>query len=300
MMTTTSFCCRQPLRAAAALSRAAPGRNAAPKEPNKSRRAVQTPERIAARHWENKLRRRAPEGFHNAQTLEGFHNAQALEGSHNVQASGQPRSGVHPPEQPRDLRAAEITRDGQTAEAPRIKPASGAYSGRKASEAPQERKTVERQRAIVAERICLAVLGTALCAVSAYNFFQPNRPTVSESENRTLTPMPTYSAQALRSGEYFFAARTAFFGYLCRQRTVDVGIAQDRHTDRTERRAVGARCARHDRRITLAGRRAASRGSGQTRGKALERRQGRIFQAPCRAARSYNRVAVRRAISHCM
>ncbi len=170
------------------------GRNAAPKEPNKSRRAVQTPERIAARHWENKLRRRAPEGFH---------NAQALEGSHNVQASGQPRSGVHPPEQPRDLRAAEITRDGQTAEAPRIKPASRAYSGRKASEAPQERKTVERQRAIVAERICLAVLGTALCAVSAYNFFEPNRPTVSESENRTLTPMPTYSAQALRSGEYF-------------------------------------------------------------------------------------------------
>lgn len=179
------------------------GRNAAPKEPNKSRRAVQTPERIAARHWDNKLRRRAPEGFHNAQALEGFHNVQALEGSHNVQASGQPHSGVHPPEQPRDLRAAEITRDGQTAEAPRIKPASGAYSGRKASEAPQERKTVERQRAIVAERICLAVLGTALCAVSAYNFFQPNRPTVSESENRTLTPMPTYSAQALRSGEYF-------------------------------------------------------------------------------------------------
>ena len=96
-----------------------------------------------------------------------------------------------------------MTRDGQTAEVPRIKPASGAYSGRKASEAPQGRKTVERQRAIVAERICLAVLGTALCAVSAYNFFQPNRPTVSESENRTLTPMPTYSAQALRSGEYF-------------------------------------------------------------------------------------------------
>ena len=178
------------------------GRNTKPIGTNKSRRAAQTPEHIAARRSENEVRHRAHERSPYVQAHEISHNAQAPEVSHNMQASEQPRSDARPPEHPRDLQTAEMTRGGQAAETQR-KPASGAHSGRKASEAPQERKTVERRRAIAAERICLAVLGTALCAASAYNFFQPNRPTVSESENRTLTPMPTYSAQALRSGEYF-------------------------------------------------------------------------------------------------
>lgn len=83
----------------------------------------------------------------------------------------------------------------------------GCRSGEKSAK-PAERnspaKSTERKPpARTAERVCLAVLGTALCAVSAYNAFQSNRPTVSESENRSLTPMPTYSAEALRSGEYF-------------------------------------------------------------------------------------------------
>ena len=80
---------------------------------------------------------------------------------------------------------------------------SGEKSAKPAERNDPAKSTERKPPARTAERVCLAVLGTALCAVSAYNAFQSNRPTVSESENRPLTPMPTYSAEALRSGEYF-------------------------------------------------------------------------------------------------
>lgn len=65
----------------------------------------------------------------------------------------------------------------------------------------------ERRRAskpgMPINRICLTVIAVVFFAVAALNLFQFNRPTVSESEKRTLTPMPEFTFKGLFDGSYF-------------------------------------------------------------------------------------------------
>lgn len=88
-------------------------------------------------------------------------------------------------------------------QAGRVIGSEDALHNRSADPSRGEKGDGQKNRASRTEQLCLAVLGLALCSVSLYNFFQPDRPTVSESENRTLTPMPEFSVDALTSGEYF-------------------------------------------------------------------------------------------------
>ena len=76
--------------------------------------------------------------------------------------------------------------------------------------------------------VCLAV--TVLCfgALTAANLFQPNRPTVSETEKRTLAAFPEFSVSALADGSYFSDIR-AFFSdtFLFRDPLVDAARKMD-------------------------------------------------------------------------
>ncbi len=71
--------------------------------------------------------------------------------------------------------------------------------------------------------VCIAVGGVALA-----NAVQPDRPTVSEVENRTLAEMPDFSAEALFDGSYFRGS-SAFFSdtFLERDRLVSLSKKMD-------------------------------------------------------------------------
>lgn len=51
--------------------------------------------------------------------------------------------------------------------------------------------------------ISLSVVVATVGGIALVNLFQPNRPTVSTTENRTLAEMPTFSLEALADGSYF-------------------------------------------------------------------------------------------------
>ena len=51
--------------------------------------------------------------------------------------------------------------------------------------------------------ICICIVFTAILAVSALNLFYPERPTVSERENRTLAAFPDFTLSSLFNGSFF-------------------------------------------------------------------------------------------------
>lgn len=53
------------------------------------------------------------------------------------------------------------------------------------------------------DKIVLAIVLVLLVCVAVLNLFQPERPTVSQTENRNLAAMPEFSVSTLLSGEYF-------------------------------------------------------------------------------------------------
>ncbi|MBQ1242627.1 MAG: hypothetical protein IIX99_05455 [Oscillospiraceae bacterium] len=71
--------------------------------------------------------------------------------------------------------------------------------------------------------ITLAAVGVLFTAVTVTNLFQPNRPTYSALEQRTLAAAPSFSVKALTSGEYF-SDWSKFFSdtFLERDRLVDL------------------------------------------------------------------------------
>ena len=55
---------------------------------------------------------------------------------------------------------------------------------------------------------CLALVGAIFGGTALWNIVQPNRPTISESEKRTLATMPAFSFSALADGSYFAGIST--------------------------------------------------------------------------------------------
>ncbi len=51
--------------------------------------------------------------------------------------------------------------------------------------------------------ICICIVFTAILTVSALNLFYPERPTVSERENRTLAAFPDFTLSSLFNGSFF-------------------------------------------------------------------------------------------------
>ena len=61
----------------------------------------------------------------------------------------------------------------------------------------------ETKKKYLTDVICAAVVIALFGGVAVFNLFQPNRPTVSESEKRTLAEIPTLTWQSLTDGTFF-------------------------------------------------------------------------------------------------
>ncbi len=78
------------------------------------------------------------------------------------------------------------------------------------------------------DKITVIILAVLLTGVTAANLFQPNRPTESLLEQRTLAKVPTFSWSALADGSYF-AGWSSFFSdtFLGRDTLVDLSKEMD-------------------------------------------------------------------------
>ncbi|MBR4184762.1 MAG: hypothetical protein IKQ87_03260, partial [Clostridia bacterium] len=61
---------------------------------------------------------------------------------------------------------------------------------------------MNKQHKIV-DIVCLALVGVIFGGTALWNAVQPDRPTISESEKRTLATMPAFSFSSLADGSYF-------------------------------------------------------------------------------------------------
>lgn len=76
--------------------------------------------------------------------------------------------------------------------------------------------------------ISLAVTLLLFAAVTLCNLFQSSRPTLSESENRTLTPLPAFSMEAAADGTYSSELGLFFSDtFLCRETLVELSRTMD-------------------------------------------------------------------------
>ncbi|MBQ3706355.1 MAG: hypothetical protein II889_00445 [Clostridia bacterium] len=55
----------------------------------------------------------------------------------------------------------------------------------------------------IVDIVCVALVGVIFGGTALWNIVQPNRPTISESEKRTLASMPSFSFSSLADGSYF-------------------------------------------------------------------------------------------------
>lgn len=78
------------------------------------------------------------------------------------------------------------------------------------------------------DKITVITLAVLLGGVTATNIFQPDRPTESLLEQRTLAKVPTFSLAALADGSYF-SGWSSFFSdtFLCRDTLVDLSKEMD-------------------------------------------------------------------------
>jgi len=76
--------------------------------------------------------------------------------------------------------------------------------------------------------VSLAVVGAVVGGIAVANLAQPDRPTVSEMENRELAEVPEFTADSLKDGSYF-KGLSAFVSdtFLCRDRLVSLSKKMD-------------------------------------------------------------------------
>ncbi len=55
----------------------------------------------------------------------------------------------------------------------------------------------------IVDIVCVCIVAVLFGGIAFFNIFQTNRPTVSEAEKRSLTPMPEFTFEALFDGSYF-------------------------------------------------------------------------------------------------
>ncbi len=81
----------------------------------------------------------------------------------------------------------------------------------------------------IVDIVCLCAVGVLFGGTALWNLIQPNRPTVSESEKRTLAAMPELTASSLTDGSYF-AGVSAFISDTFVERERLVGLSRKMDT----------------------------------------------------------------------
>ena len=81
----------------------------------------------------------------------------------------------------------------------------------------------------IVDIVCLCAVGVLFGGTALWNLIHPNRPTVSESEKRTLAAMPELTASSLTDGSYF-AGVSAFISDTFVERERLVGLSRKMDT----------------------------------------------------------------------